>query len=92
MGFPCLPAFTTFGVVAESPGEQARGDATGESGVEEGVLLGEVGDAEQPDIEDRFLLPGTAFGAEALLFASLPLALAAALGFFAAAWAGGVAK
>lgn len=65
----------------------------GERAVEVGVLLGEVGDAEQPDIEDRFLRPGTAFGAEALL-ASLPLAgPGAALGFWLAAWAGGgVAK
>lgn len=68
----------------------------GERAVEVGVLLGEVGDAEQPDIEDRFLRPGTAFGAEALapLLASLPLAgPGAALGFWLAAWAGGgVAK
>lgn len=42
---------------------------------EEEVDLGEVGEA---DIEERFLLPGTAFGAEGPcpLLASLPLGFA----------------
>lgn len=47
-------------------------------GVLEEADLGEVGEAEEADIEDRFLLPGTAFGAEApcALLASLPLGFA----------------
>lgn len=78
------------------PGEEANGDATGERGVVERAVLGEVGDDDEADIEERFLLPGTAFGAEELgpLLASLPLGLAvpeAPLGWEAAG-AGGVAK
>lgn len=56
----------------------ARGDRAGECGVEV-KDLGEVGEAEEVDIEERFLLPGTAFGAEApwALIGSLPLGLVA---------------
>lgn len=81
----------------EPPGEEARGDGRGESGVEDGVDLGEVGEEEEADIEERFLLPGTAFGAEepCPLLASLPLGLAgpeAGFGCWEEAGAGGVAK
>lgn len=82
LAMTCLPAFTTFGPglsAAEGlPGEVARGDRAGECGVEV-VDLGEVGEAEEADIEERFLLPGTAFGAEPpwAVLASLPLGLAA---------------
>lgn len=75
--FPCLPALTTFGA-EEPPGEAAKGDSKGEQGEEtrgettvgerglEAVDFGEVGEEEEADIEERFLLPGTAFGAEEL--------------------------
>lgn len=84
LAFPCLPALTTFGVnrfasfADELPGVEARGDGTGDKGVEEGVDFGEVGEEEEADIEDRFLLPGTAFGAEepCILLAFLPLVFA----------------
>lgn len=82
LAMTCLPAFTTFGpelcAGERLPGDVARGDIAGECGVEE-VDLGVVGEAEEADIEERFLLPGTAFGAEApwALLASLPLGLAA---------------
>ncbi len=64
---------------------------------EEEVDFGEVGEAEEADIEERFLLPGTAFGAEepCALLASLPLGFAgpeAAWGFWEEAGAGGVAE
>lgn len=78
LGFPCLPAFTTFGVkrlAGEVPGAEARGDGTGDRGVEEEADFGEVGEEEEADIEERFLLAGTAFGAEAPCLASLPLGL-----------------
>lgn len=43
-----------------------------------GVDFGEEGEEEEADKEERFLLPGTAFGAEepCTLLASLPLGLA----------------
>jgi hypothetical protein len=69
---------TTFGA-EERPGEEARGDTKGEHGeetrgdvtggvrgLEDAVAFGEVGEEEEADIEERFLLPGTAFGAEEL--------------------------
>lgn len=71
MGFACLPAFTTFGKFASgfpAPGELAEGDVSGEQG---GVArgpeadLGEVGEEEEAESEDRFLRPtGTGLGAE----------------------------
>lgn len=78
-------------------GEEAMGESKGDKGVEEGVVLGDVGEEEEAEIEERFLLPGTAFGAEEpwTLLASLPLALAwpeAAWGCWDGAGAGGVAK
>lgn len=82
LAMTCLPAFTTFGpelcAAQGLPGDVARGDSAGECGVEV-VDLGEVGEAEEVDIEERFLLPGTAFGAEPpwTPFASLPLGLVA---------------
>lgn len=62
--------------MAEEPsGVEAKGDGMGDSGVVEEIDFGEVGEA---DIEERFRLPGTAFGAEELctLLASLPLGFA----------------
>lgn len=84
LGFPCLPALTTLGVkrlaglAAALPGEDARGDTKGDRGVVEVADLGEVGDEEEADMEERFLLPGTAFGAEGpwALWAPLPLGFA----------------
>lgn len=57
---------------------EARGDVMSDRGVEEDADLGEVGEAEEADIEERFLLPGTAFGAvePCALLASLPLGFA----------------
>lgn len=59
---------------------EARGDGMGDRGVEEEVDFGEVGEEEEADIEERFRLPGTAFGAEepCTLLASLPLGFAGA--------------
>lgn len=59
---------------------EARGDSMGDRGVEEEVDFGEVGEEEEADIEERFRLPGTAFGAEepCTLLASLPLGFAEA--------------
>lgn len=50
----------------------------GDRGVEEEVDFGEEGEEEEADIEDRFRLPGTAFGAEepCTILASLPLGFA----------------
>lgn len=50
----------------------------GDRWVEEVEDFGEVGEEEEADIEERFLLPGTAFGAEepCALLASLPLGFA----------------
>lgn len=49
----------------------------GEMGVHE-LDFGEVGEAEEADIEERLRLPGTALGAEApcAVLASLPLGFA----------------
>lgn len=60
------------------PGEEAKGDSPGDRGAEEGVDFGDVGEEDEADIEERFLLPGTAFGAEGpfAFLASLPLGLA----------------
>lgn len=70
--FPCLPAFTTLGAVCsafKATGESAGGEAKGEhGGVARGpeADLGEVGELEEADREERFLRPaGTGLGAVA---------------------------
>ncbi|KAJ8016276.1 hypothetical protein DPEC_G00005520 [Dallia pectoralis] len=87
--FPCLPAFTTFGALRlpwlEAPAEVVKE----ERGVEE-VDFGEVGEAEEADIEERFLLPGTAFGAEPPLGSFALAELEAALGSWDVAELAGV--
>lgn len=57
---------------------EARGDTKGDKGVEEEVDFGEVGEAEEADRDERFRLPGTAFGADepCKLLASLFLGFA----------------
>lgn len=83
LAFPCLPALTTLGaeqlgrLAGEVPGVAAKGDSMGERGVEE-VDFGEVGEEEETDKDERFRLPGTAFGAEELctFLLSLPLGFA----------------
>lgn len=100
--FPCLPALTTLGaeqlgrLAGEVPGVEAKGDGMGDSGVEE-VDFGEVGEEEEADRDERFRLPGTAFGADepCTFLASLPLGFAgpeAACGCWEEAEAGGGAE
>lgn len=104
LGFPCLPAFTTLGVVvAAFPApESAAGDARGEHGgvaLEPEADLGEEGEEEEAESEERFLRPtGTGLGAEAcgeedsLESALAPLAFGWEAAGAAAAGTAGVAK
>lgn len=99
LAFPCLPALTTLGaeqfgrLAGELPGVDAKGDSTGVRGVEE-AAFGEVGEEEEADKDERFRLPGTAFGADepGRFLESLPLGFAgpeAACGCWVEAEAGG---
>lgn len=102
LAFPCLPALTTLGaeqvgcLAGEVPGVDAKGDGMGDRGVEE-ADFGEVGEEEEADRDERFRLPGTAFGADepCTFLASLPLGFAgpeAACGCWEEAEAGGGAE
>lgn len=83
LAFACLPALTTLGpeklgkLAGEEPGVDARGDGMGDRGVED-ADFGEVGEEEEADKDERFRLPGTAFGADepCTFLASLPLGFA----------------
>lgn len=57
---------------------EARGDGMGDRGVEAEADFGEVGEEEEADMDERFRLPGTAFGAEepCIVLASLLLGFA----------------